>query len=138
VRKNRVFKPFGLLNRPLRQEFIDVTTTARAAGYNLRLRVETAIVRHYFLPASPDDDGVALIGVVVEALYLAIEEKMPAVRASYGLWLSLRFDLVAQHRRKNFAEILHLQILIGPCTADQVSVFVLRSGRPVPIEEPPF
>ena len=138
MQKNRLFHSTQLLKQSLRRQYTDVTRTARAASYNLLLRIETKIVRHYFLPASPGDDGVALIGAIIEARHLALEEKMPVVRASHGQWLSLRFDFVAQHRRRDFAEILRLQILIGPCTSDQPCVFVLLSGRPIPIEEPPF
>lgn len=45
MRNNRVFMSFGSLNKAFRQHFIDVTATARAAGYNIRLCIETEIVR---------------------------------------------------------------------------------------------
>ena len=138
MRNSRVFKSFASLNNPLRQQFIDATTTARAAGYRLQLRVETGFLRKYFIPTSPDDHGLALISSVVEEMYLALNEKNQALRVSHGAWLSLHFDLVAQHRRKNLPEILHLQVLLGPCTSDQCSVFVWRAERPVPFEGPPF
>jgi hypothetical protein len=138
MRRNRVFKPFKLLHKPLRRNFTDATSTARAAGHNVLLHVETELLRQYFISALPDDDGIGLVSLLIERINYALEEKLPTPRESHGEWLGMRFGMVVQHRRRPMQELLQLQILMGPCTADAPAVFVLRTGRSTPLEEPPF
>lgn len=96
------------------------------------------LVRQYVVCDSDSDDGVTFIKLFIQELELALSEKTLAVRMSHGNWLSLRFDLPARHRRKGISEVLHLLVLLGPCASNETSIYVLRTSRALPIDEPPF
>ena len=129
--KNRVFQPASSLPLPRRHYLTDVTRTAWAMGINIRLAVETDLLRWYFIPDDPDDEGRALARELLEQLDLVLAERVKARRVSYGEWLQLRFEFPAQHRRRLLPTILTLETILGPCTADAIEVYVFKVMSPV-------
>jgi hypothetical protein len=129
--KNRVFKPASQLPVPLDHCVTDATRTAQAVGISIQLHVETNLLRWYFIPDDPDDDGRALVREMLEQLDLVLAGKVKAMRVSYGEWLMVRFELAAQHRRRALPTILTLQAILGPCTADAILLYVVRAMFPL-------
>ena len=134
---NRVFK-WSPLQLPAPDALTDVTSTGRACDQNQKLKADTALIRNYVIPALQDDEGIALISAIIECLHLALCEQVHSIRVSHGTWLSIHCEFVAQHRRKQVPEILNLRFLLGPCTSDDPTVFVLLTPPPSDDEAAPF
>lgn len=135
---NRIFNTSRAARDLPEVTFSDVTTTALAAGHNIGLRVETSVVRRYQVPRSCDDEGMAFIGMLLEALYDALAERIPAKRVSHGEWLTTYLEVEAQHRQRQNPEALHLRVLLGPCNTDNPEILICRAASPEDECESPF
>lgn len=127
--KNRVFKPASSLRLPPRHCLTNAASTAREAGFNVQLYVESHLLRWYYIPDFPDEDGIALVGELLDHIDLVLASRVRAMRISYGEWLALRFEFVAQHRRRAMPEVLTLQSHLGPCAGDDFMVVVSCAKR---------
>jgi len=96
------------------------------------------LVRNFFIPLAPDDEGVGLVHALLEDLYTALAEHAPSTRVSHGSWLSLYCEFIAQHRKKTMPEILHVRFLIGPCTSNCPSIDIVCEEPPTADEQVPF
>lgn len=135
---NRIFKLQG--GRPIapKQRFVDMTATALSAGYAVPLKIEATLVRNYFVPTNPDDNGVGLVSSLLDDFYSALAEEIPGIRVSHGSWLSVYCEFVAQRRNRILPEILHLRYLIGPCTSNCPSITISCERPPRADEQVPF
>lgn len=130
MERNRIFNT-SLAARNLPEGvFTDLKTTALAAGHGVNLRIETEVVRCFHVPGWCDDDGIPFIRMLLEAVYNALAERIPAKRVSHGEWLSIYLQVEAQHRQKENPEALHLRVLLGPCNCDNPQVLICRTDPP--------
>lgn len=135
---NRAFGDPRELRPHLRCQFCDASRTAYAAGYNLHLLVQVELIRNYHLPAFCEEDGVAFLGRLVESMYLALAERIPARHTAYRDWLATQFSFRVQHRRKHQPETIQLLVLTGPCNSAHPKMCVVQGPNRAPVDDVPF
>jgi hypothetical protein len=91
---NRVFKSSGKRPTTGRPRFVDMTTTALKCGHALTLWIEGHLVRNYYIPTHPDDDGTGLVTALLDDFHSALAEEVPALLVSHGDWISVEWRLV--------------------------------------------
>jgi hypothetical protein len=101
-----------------------MTATALKCGQAVTLRIETGLVRNYYIPTHPDDDGVGLVTALLADLHSALAEEIPAVHVSHGSWLSVFCEIVVQRRNRILPEIIPVRFLLGPCLASNPSITI--------------
>jgi len=126
MKHNRVFQRRGYRITALRLSLTDVSRTARQWGFPFALRIHPEILSRYTLPHICDDEGYYLVGRVALLVDAVLQGRLPRRLVSHGRYLGFRLKLTAQHRRSDSAELLELEVLVGPCAGRRQGVYVWR------------
>ena len=124
MRHNRIFRRRRYRLSTLRASLRDVTRTARQWGFPFALLVQRELLRSYFLVNAVDDEGYYLVGRITLLVDAVLQGRLPRKLVSHGRYLGFRMKLTAQHRRRDAAEILELEVLVGPCNGRRPAAYV--------------
>lgn len=115
-----------------------MTSTALKCGHALTLWIEAHLVRHYYIPTHPDDDGTGLVTALLDDFHSALAEEIPALLVSHGDWLSAYCEIAVQRRNQVLPEFLPVRFVHGPCLSSTPSLTISCEKPPAADKSIPF
>jgi hypothetical protein len=129
--KNRMFERPKRRRCSLKISSTDVTKTARQWDAVFAMRVHPELLGKYTAPnMANDDEGYYLVGPLVREIDAELDGRIPSRLVSYGKFLAIDFEFLAQRRRTSNEEVLNLRAVLGPCDGNHPFVCVVRQTPP--------
>jgi hypothetical protein len=99
------------------------------------MRIQPELLSTFTLVNVVDDEGYYLVGRIALLVDAVLQGRLPRRLVSHGKYLGFNLKLTVQHRRRDAAEILELEVLIGPCDGRRPAAYVWLVEPPA---GPPF